>query len=138
MIQSILLLFKKHRETISYLFFGGLTTLVNWVVYFPLTQWLGFSASLSTLIAWIVAVLFAFLTNKPFVFHSHDWSWKVTGPEFVKFVGCRAGTGFAEFLLMLITVDILMWNNLIMKILVSILVVILNYVGSKLLVFRKN
>lgn len=138
MIKKLCDMIKKHWEVLSYLFFGGLTTLVNWVVYFPLTEWLELSASLGTAIAWVVAVLFAFLTNKPFVFRSHDWSIPVVVPELLKFVGCRVGSGVAELLIMLLTVDILGWNNLLMKILASIIVVILNYMGSKLLVFRNH
>ena len=90
------------------------------------------------MIAWVVAVAFAYVTNKPFVFKSHDWSLKTVAPELAKFVGCRVGSGLLETALLFLTVDLLHWNGNLMKIILSVMVVILNYVGSKLLVFRKK
>ena len=74
-------LIRKYWDILSYLFFGVLTTAVNYVVYLPCYNVLGLSAAVSNMIAWVVAVAFAYLTNKPFVFKSHDWSWKTVGPE---------------------------------------------------------
>ena len=129
--------FEKYYDILVYLIFGVLTTLVNWVVYWPCFNLLKISATVSNIIAWVFAVIFAYLTNKPFVFHSHDWSRKTVVPEFLKFVGCRVGSGLMETVFILVTVDLLGWNGNWMKVLVSVLVVIVNYVGSKLLVFRK-
>ena len=67
-------LIRKYWDILSYLFFGVLTTAVNYVVYLPCYNVLGLSAAVSNMIAWVVAVAFAYLTNKPFVFKSHDWS----------------------------------------------------------------
>lgn len=131
-------LFRRHYDVLSYLFFGGLTTLVNYLVYLPCYNYLRFSASVSNVIAWAAAVAFAFLTNKPFVFKSHDWSAKVVLPELVKFVGCRVGSGVLETAILFVTVDCLRWNGNIIKLIVSVLVVIVNYFGSKLLVFRRR
>lgn len=138
MIKKLRAIIEKHWDILSYLFFGGLTTLVNFIVYTPLHHWLQLSAALSNVIAWVVAVAFAYLTNKPFVFKSHDWSLQVVLPELGKFVGCRIGSGLLETGLLALTVDYLCWNGIVMKIIASVLVVILNYIGSKLLVFRKN
>ena len=129
---------KKHRDILVYLVFGVLTTLVNYLVYLPLYNFLHISATASNIIAWFVAVLFAFLTNKPFVFKSRDWSLSVTWPEFCKFFGCRIGSGVAETLIIYITVDLFSLNGNLMKVITSILVVILNYYSSRLLVFRKQ
>ena len=137
MIETIKKLVHKHWDIISYLFFGGLTTLVNFVIYYPCYNWLNISATISNVIAWAVAVAFAYLTNKPFVFHSHDWSAKTVGPELMKFVGCRVGSGLMETAAIFLTVDLLGWNGNVMKLLLAVIVVILNYVGSKLLVFKK-
>lgn len=138
MIEKIKELIRRHYDILAYLFFGGLTTVVNYIVYLPCYNGLGLSASVSNVIAWVAAVAFAYLTNKPFVFKSHDWSWKTVGPELMKFVGCRVGSGLAETAIIFVTVDCLFWNGNWMKLVTSVLVVILNYVGSKLLVFRKN
>lgn len=138
MFAKIRELIEKYWDVLSYLIFGVLTTIVNYVVYLPCYNVLGFSAVISNGIAWVVAVAFAYLTNKPFVFRSHDWSAKTVIPELTKFVGCRIGSGLAESLILLVAVDMLGWNGNLWKLLTNVLVVILNYIGSKLLVFKKQ
>ena len=130
-------LFVKHYDIISYLFFGVLTTAVNYLIYLPCYNLLHFSASVSNVIAWAFAVAFAYLTNKPFVFKSHDWSAKTVVPELTKFVGSRIVSGVLETAIIFVTVDVLGWNGNVMKLVTSVLVVIFNYVASKLLVFKK-
>ena len=137
-MKKILALLKKYEEIISYLFFGGMTTIVNYAVYLPCYNWLGISGAVSNVIAWVAAVVFAYLTNKPFVFKSHDWSAKVVIPELTKFVSCRVGSGLLETAIIFLTVDCLHWNGNVIKLLTSVLVVVLNYVASKLLVFKKK
>lgn len=131
-------LWEKYGDAVPYLIFGVLTTVVNYLVYIPVYNLLGFSATVSNMVAWVAAVAFAFLTNKPFVFKSHDWSWQVVGPELAKFVGCRLGSGVMETIIIFLSVDLLHGNGNLWKLLTSVLVVILNYFGSKLLVFRKK
>ena len=138
MIEKIMSCIRKYWEVLSYLIFGVLTTIVNYLIYIPCYQLMGMSASVSNMIAWVVAVAFAYLTNKPFVFRSRDWSLKTVIPELSKFVSCRIASGVLETGILLITVDILGWNGLIWKLFTSVLVVVLNYIGSKLLVFRKS
>lgn len=138
MWEKLKALFHKYYDVITYLVFGVLTTAVNYIVYLPCYNLLHLGASVSNVIAWVVAVAFAFLTNKPFVFRSHDWSAKVVLPELTKFVGTRLGSGALETLILFVTVDVLAWNGNVWKLVTSVLVVILNYVGSKLLVFRKK
>ena len=138
MKEKLISLFHKHEQIISYVFFGGLTTLVNFIVYYPLYNLCQLSASLSNILAWIVAVIFAYLTNKPFVFKSKDWTMKTVAPEFAKFVGSRFGSGLLETVIIRITVDILLWNGNLWKIIVSVLVVILNYITSKFFAFKKK
>lgn len=137
MLQRIRNLVVKYWDILAYLIFGVLTTVVNYIIYLPLFNLLGMSASVSNAVAWVGAVIFSYLTNKPFVFHSHDWSMKIVVPELTKFVTCRVGSGLAETLILLVTVDILGWNGNIWKLVTSVLVVVLNYVSSKLVVFRK-
>ena len=137
MISKLRALIEKHFDIVSYLFFGVLTTVVNYLVYLPCYNLLGISASVSNVIAWVVAVVFAYLTNKPWVFKSHDWSRQTVIPELTKFVGCRIGSGALETGIIFLTVDLLCWNGNVMKLVTSVLVVVLNYIGSKLLVFKK-
>ena len=138
MIQKIRALIEKYWDIVSYLFFGVCTTIVNYIIYLPCYNILGLSAYVSNILSWVVAVAFAYLTNKPFVFRSHDWSAKTVIPELTKFIGCRVGSGAAETVILLLTVDLLGWNGNIWKLLTQVMVVVLNYVGSKLLVFRKK
>lgn len=138
MVQKIKDLMIKHWDIISYLFFGVLTTIVNYVVYLPFYNLWGMSAVVSNGIAWVVAVAFAYLTNKPFVFRSHDWSAKTVIPELSRFVSCRIGSGLAETVILFLAVDLMGWNGNIWKLLTNVLVVILNYIGSKFLVFKNK
>lgn len=127
-----------HYDLIPYLIFGVLTTAVNYLVYFPCYNILGLSATVSNVIAWIFAAAFAFLTNKPFVFRSHDWSAKTLIPELTKFVGCRTGSGLLETGILAVSVDLLHRDGNLWKLITGVVVVIFNYVGSKLLVFAKE
>lgn len=138
MINKIRTLIEKYWDIISYLFFGVCTTIVNYIIYLPCYNLLGISATVSNMIAWVVAVAFAYLTNKPFVFKSNDWSRATVIPELTKFVGCRIGSGAAETVILFLAVDLMGWNGNIWKLVTQVMVVVLNYIGSKLLVFTKK
>ncbi len=138
MMEKLKALLRRHYDILVYLVFGVLTTAVNYIVYLPCYNLLHLSSAVSNVIAWAVAVAFAYVTNKPFVFHSHDWSAKTVVPELTKYVGTRLGSGGLETLILLIFVDLLHMNGNLWKLLTSVLVVVLNYIGSKLLVFRKK
>ena len=137
MYKKLKSLFVRYYDLITYLVFGVLTTVVNYLVYLPCYNLLEMSAAVSNVIAWAVAVAFAYLTNKPFVFRSHDWSAKTVVPELTKFVGSRIASGALETGIIFLTVDLLAWNGNVMKLVTSVIVVVLNYIASKLLVFRK-
>ncbi len=138
MCKKLQALWNKYSDVLLYLIFGGLTTAVNYAVYLPCYNIWGIPASVSNVIAWASAVAFAFLTNKPLVFKSYDWSAKTVLPELGKFVGCRVSSGLLETGILFVTVDLLHWNGNWIKLATSVLVVILNYFASKLLVFRKK
>ena len=138
MLDKVLLLVKKHYDVFVYLIFGVLTTVVNYIVYLPCYNLLMLPAVASNVIAWAAAVAFAFVTNKPFVFRSYDWSAKTVVPELTKFVGTRVASGAMESVIIWLAVDLLGGNGNLWKLATSVLVVVLNYVGSKLLVFRKK
>ena len=138
MMEKLKQLIVKYYDILTYLIFGVLTTVVNYLVYLPCYNLLGLPAVVSNVIAWVVAVSFAYVTNKPFVFRSHDWSAKTVVPELTKFVGTRVASGGIESAIIWIAVDLLGGNGNLWKLVTSVLVVILNYVGSKLLVFRKK
>lgn len=138
MFQKIVETLKKRWDIVSYLFFGVLTTAVSYAVYGYCYNVLHFSAAASNMISWTAAVVFAYLTNKPFVFKSHDWSLKTVGPEFMKFVSCRIASGAMETSILYWAVDLLCWNGNVWKLITSVLVVIINYLASKLVVFTRR
>lgn len=126
-----------NRESISYLIFGVLTTLVDWLTYAALWR-LGTDYRISTAVSWMAAVLFAFVTNKLFVFQSFDVHWEHLWKEFTSFVGCRGLTGVITLVAMIIMVDTLHWNEFLGKLMVSAISLLLNYIFSKLFIFKKN
>ena len=128
---------RKYKDLLLYLFFGGLVTVVNYLVYLPLYNLAHWPASVSNGVAWVVAVAFAFVTNKPFVFRSYDWSLKTVIPELWRFTLCRVGSGALETGLLFVLVDCLSFGGNLTKLLLSVMVILLNYFGSKYLVFRK-
>jgi putative flippase GtrA len=125
-------------ETMLYIFFGILTTAVNFIVYTICTNYLGIHYLGSNTLAFILAVIFAFITNKIFVFKSHDYKFKVLMFEFISFLGARIVSFGMDTLIMFVFVDLFMINDLIVKILSNVLVVILNYFFSKFIVFKKK
>ena len=126
-----------NRETVSYLFFGVLTTLVNWIVYYGLTL-LGVDYLVSQIIAWIAAVVFAFFTNRKYVFRSETMDSAGIFTEFVRFVGARLLSFLIETFILWLFVEKAGLSELFVKIPASVLTVILNYVFSKLFIFRKK
>ena len=143
-------LYKKYREIIHYLFWGGMTTLVSWAS-FSAVSWAAASlfrdtvtVLIANVVSWVCAVAFAFVTNKLWVFDSRDWSSRVVFSELVKFLSSRLVTGVLE----LAAVPFLVWAGLdqtifgiegiVAKILVSVVVIVLNYIFSKLFIFQDH
>lgn len=153
------------REIITYIIFGVLTTAVNLVTFYIFKKifisigWEGVFNKLlgsagwdkalellgsgtdyldATVIAWTVAVIFAFVTNKLIVFESKSWKPAVASKEFVGFIGARLFSLLVELVFMFVMVTLLKWNDFVAKLIVQVIVVILNYVFSKLLIFKNK
>ena len=134
----------KRREVTMYLLFGVIVTLANWITYSLLVVCTPASVTISNFIAWVVAVVIAFLTNKFFVFENKGNSPKTFLLEALLFLGMRVATGIVEIFLP----TLLIWLGLnqslfeidgfYAKLIVSIIVVVLNYILSKLVVFSKK
>lgn len=131
-------LFEKYKDIILYVFFGGCTTVINVITYFLCFNLMHIPNVVSTAIAWVIAVAFAFITNKLFVFDSKSFEKSIIIHEILTFFGSRVATGVLEVGIMFVAVDMLHWNALIWKILCNIIVIILNYVASKLIIFKKK
>lgn len=120
-------------ELIAYIIFGILTTVVDWIVYYILSG-LGVNYIINSIISWTVAVLFAFITNKLFVFDSKRL--KNIFRELVLFVLSRLSTLVINLAGMYVLISLLKLNEFISKAILSILVVMLNYIFSKLFIFK--
>lgn len=131
-------LFDKYKDIIPYGIFGVCTTLVNMGIYWLCAHALKLAVLPSTLIAWFIAVLFAYLTNRKWVFHSQAVTRQEITREIISFYSCRIATGVVDWACMYIFVDLLLLNDLVIKFTANILVIILNYVASKLLIFKKK
>lgn len=136
--------YKQHQEGMRYLIFGVLTTIVN-IITAAVTYYFIFAnfseewkVNLSTMIAIIVAWIFAYVTNKLYVFDTRTSHWKELLKEIVSFISCRIVTAIIEIALMNVFVTILMFHYMVMKIVVSVIVIILNYIFSKLFIFKKG
>ncbi len=137
MMQKIKNLYNKYKEIILYIIFGGLTTVVSFVSYYALL-FAGMHYLAAQVISWAVAVAFAFVVNKVFVFEDRDNSLKALLRQIGQFVSVRIASGVIETALLWLLVDVLTVGEGIAKIPVAILTVILNYIASKLLIFRKK
>ena len=129
----------KYKEIINYLVFGGLATVVNFVTYFIVARLMGIDEVLSSGISWFFSVLFAYITNKLFVFESKTEGIKAILIEMGSFFLARIVSGIlcdvGTFAIMVRVFNI---NDLFAKVVTQVMVVIVNYVFSKLIIFRKK
>ena len=128
--------YNKYKEVLLYLLFGGLTTIVN-ILTFYIFRKLNVELYISNIIAWIISVLFAFITNKLFVFESKNKTKKENIKEITSFFGFRLLSLVFDMGSMFLLINILKINDLLSKIFANILVIILNYIFSKLFIFKK-
>ena len=129
---------KKNKEIISYIFFGGLTVFINIVAYWIFYNYLNLSLVLSNTLAWIVAVIFAFITNKLFVFNSKTANKVQFFKEISSFFMFRLLSYLIDMSMMFFMVTSLSISDMISKIIVNIVVIIFNYIASKLFIFKTN
>ena len=135
MIKKIMDLYDNYQEMVNYVFFGGLTTLVNIIVFFLLDTGLGWPYLIANAIAIVVSILFAYVTNKIWVFQSKTENFQETFYEFTKFIGFRLLSGLADMATIWVLVDLLIIDSSISKLLTQFIVVVLNYVFSKFFIF---
>ena len=134
-MEKIRALIEKHRELVSYVFWGGMTTVVNYAVYFLLRQ-AGVHYAAANVAAWAASVLFAYFVNKIFVFRSRDWGWRVALRELWQMVAARVFSGALEQGLLMLFVELLHCPDGPVKIVANVVVVVVNYVLSKWIIFK--
>ena len=131
-------LYKKYSEIINYLIVGVLTTIVSIVIYWIFTKLFHVNYMISNVISWIGSVSFAYITNKVFVFKSRCDSEKDVLIEVYQFFKYRVFSLVIDILLMYAFVEIFSIDDMIAKVIVQFIVIALNYVFSKLFVFKKK
>lgn len=131
-------LFFKYKEYIMYVIFGGLTTLVSWVSFYIFTHPLNMGTVVSNIISWILAVAFAYITNRKWVFESQISGFHGIVKETAAFIAGRLLSLGIDTVLLWITVDLWHFNNMVMKVVIGIFVVIINYFFSRLIAFKKR
>lgn len=132
--KSIITLYKKYKEIINYLIVGGLTTIVS-ILSYIIFKLIITNYITCTVLSWIAAVLFAYFANRIFVFNSKN---KNKIKECINFISCRLLTLGIEIVVMFLFVDLIKIPDLISKISVQFIIVVLNYIFSKLLVFKEK
>lgn len=124
------------KEILSYIIFGVLTTLINLLVFFVCDKFMHYQ--IANLIAFIVSVLFAFFTNKFYVFNSNQKDLITYSKEFLLFLFARLGSYFLEVFLLLVMVGYLHIGANFSKLITNIIVIVLNYIFSKFIIFKKE
>lgn len=127
---------EKYKSILMYLFFGICTTVINIVTYWIFYIYLDFPNILSTIFSWIISVLFAYITNKLWVFESRSFDKKVLVREITTFFGARFISGVIDLGIMFVFVDILFSPAMVVKFISNVFVVIFNYIASKLVIFK--
>lgn len=138
MIKALKHYYKKYKEIINYIVFGIFTTVVNYICYLFFTRVLYISVVVSTIIAWVLAVLFAYVTNKKFVFESNGFNIYRIIKEMTSFFSLRIVSGIFEIVCMYVFVAVMNFNDILIKLIVNVVVIILNYIFSKCLVFKNK
>lgn len=134
--------YEKYKEVIKYLIFGVLTTVVNFVAYYLFIYLFktseGMYGLVSNILANVVAILFAYFTNRNFVFESKSVGFKAITREIVSFFACRIFSMVIDALIYFVGCTLLKMPDFIVKFIGQVVVIILNYVFSKLIVFKKK
>ena len=130
-------LYRKHKEVVLYLFFGGLAVFLNLALFVFFTKHFGWGALFANIVDWVICVLFQFITNKTWVFGAETNSAKDFWAQLAGFFRGRLLTLGVEELMLFVFIDRLLWNSLLVKLIAQIVVIVSNYVISKFFVFKQ-
>ena len=122
------------KQLIAYGIVGGITTVINFISYWVVSRFLYVPVVPSAIIAWVTAFIFAYWANRTFVFRSHN----PILPEVTEFFLCRVSTGVLDVVIMFVFADLLGFYDMGVKVASSVIVIILNYIASKLFIFRNK
>lgn len=131
-------LYKEHEEGFNYLIFGFLAFVLNYILYFLFASTLHMHYMLATALSWVLTVVFAYWTNRTFVFKSKNKDVQSLGKEFGSFIGARVATEFLELGMMFVMVDLAGINEYLSKFVCQMVVILANYFLSKLWIFKEK
>ena len=137
-MKRILELWKKYEEGISYLFWGGVAFVLSMVLFYVFANMLGMEEQIANIWTWIICVIFTYVTNRTFVFKSKVKGFVETTKEFTSFTAARLATLVLENVVLFICIDLFGMYNMIAKLIGQFLVIVSNYVLSKLWIFKKK
>ncbi len=135
-MEQIKTLWKRWKQIFLYLFFGGVTTVVNIVAFYISYEMLGINSIASTVLAWVAAVAVAYITNKIYVFESVTTTFMELIREITAFLSCRVLSLGADVFIMWLFKEVLGYNAVLVKIMANFIVVVMNYIFSKLFIFK--
>lgn len=138
MIARALKMLKKYRELLAYGIVGVITTLINMAAFWVFDTGLQLHYALANVVAWVLAVLFAFFANKIFVFENHGWSLPVVAHEALTFFLSRAASLLVDEAGMWLMISVLHADKMLSKLVVNLVVILINYVLGKFWVFGKK
>ena len=137
-MEEIKKLWKKYEEAISYLFWGGVAFFLSMILFYIFANMMFLHEQVANVITWIICVIFTYFTNRIFVFKSKSKGWKKVGKEFLEFVTARVITLLMECVILFVFVDLLSCHNMIGKFIGQVVVIVSNYIFSKLWIFKKK
>lgn len=132
------MILKKYKDILFYTIFGVLTTLINIITYWAMSHFLMWNVMISTVFAWFIAVVFAFMTNRKWVFYSSTVAIQDILLELLSFLICRLGTGIIDIGIMFLFVEQMDCPDTLIKTLANIIVIALNYAASKWIIFKSR
>ena len=131
-------MYRKYEEGINYLIFGFLAFVLNYVLYFLFSSAMQMHYMAATALSWVLTVVFAYWTNRTFVFKSKNKDAQSLGKEFLSFIGARVATEVLELALMFLMVDCVDLNEYLSKFACQVIVIVANYFLSKLWIFKEK
>ena len=131
-------IYRKYQEGIDYLFWGGVAFVLSMVLFYIFANMMMIEEQIANVITWIICVIFTYVTNRTFVFRSKTTGVKAITKEFTEFTTARLATLVLENAVLFICIDLLSWHNMIAKLIGQFLVIVSNYILSKLWIFKKK
>ena len=131
-------MYRKYQEAIDYLFWGGVAFVLSMVLFYIFANMMMIEEQIANVITWIICVIFTYITNRTFVFRSKSKGFKAVSKELTEFTTARLATLVLENVVLFICIDLLVWHNMLAKLIGQFLVIVSNYVLSKLWIFKKD